>query len=312
MKRMWRAVAPALALALTAAASYAGTGAPETSRAEEVLKRARAAVGGEAKVRAVTGLSIKGRFRRVIQERELSGERELDLLLPDKYMRTESIEMPGMGSAASNTRAVSGADFWTSGTGRGGMVIMMRSDGREVTPEQKERAEREQARLLRNELARYVLALLLAPPENLPLQLTYAGEATADDGSADVIDAAGPEGFAARLFVDKTTHLPLMLTYRAQKPRMMMMTMGGGHGGGGAGKSPEELRKEAEEKLKAEGPQQPEEVEMQVRFADYKEAGGLLLPHSISVASEGQTTEEWEIKSYAVNPQFKADKFQKK
>lgn len=310
MKRLSGALALALAAALTAVA-LPRVSTSEASRAEEVLKQARAALGGEARVRGVGGLTIKGKFRRVIQEREMSGERELDLLLPDKYMRTESLAVPGMATSMTNSRALSGADFWTSGGGRGGMVIMMRSDGKEPTPEQKERAEREQARQLRHEMARYVLALLLTPPESFPLQFAYAGEATADDGSADVIDASGPEGFSARLFLDKQTHLPLMLTYLAPKPRVMMMTMQGGHGGGG-GKSPEELRKEAEEKLKAQGEPRPEEVEMQVRFSDYRETGGLLLPHHVAVASEGETTEEWEIKSYAVNPQFKADKFQKK
>jgi hypothetical protein len=64
--------------------------------------------------------------------------------------------------------------------------------------------------------------------------------------------------------------------------------------------------------MKAQGEAKPEEVEMQVRFSDYKESGGLLLPHRIASGPDGETSEEWEIKSYSVNPQFKADKFQKK
>ncbi len=35
--------------------------------------------------------------------------------------------------------------------------------------------------------ARYTLAMLLAAPGSLPLQFTYAGEAEAPDGKADVI-----------------------------------------------------------------------------------------------------------------------------
>lgn len=303
MKRLFRAFL--LALAAAGAAAALDHPKPEAARAEGVLKQARAAVGGDAKVRGVAGLSIKGKFRRVIQEREMSGEREVELLLPDKYMRTESLVMPGMGTSVTTSRAVSGTDFWASG-GRGG-VFMMRSDGREPTPEQKERAEREQARALRAEMARYALALLLNPTPDFPLQLAYAGEATADDGSADVIDAAGRDGFTARLFIDKQTRLPLMLSYRAPRPRVVTMTMQGGHG-----KSAEELRKGAEEKLKVQGDAPPEEVEMQVRFSDYREAGGLLLPHRITAGPDGETQEEWEIKSYSLNPQFKADKFQKK
>ena len=313
----------ALALAALSAGGALGRDNASASRAEEVLKQAREALGGESKIGGVRGLSIKGKFRRVMGEREMSGEREFDLLLPDKYMRTESIVMPGMAMTVNNSRAVSGREFWSSGgrMGRpGGTSFIMRGDGREPTPEDLARAEQEQARQMRAEMARYVLALLLTPTPSFPLEFSYFGEATADDGSADVIDATGPDGFSARLFLDKQTHLPLMLSYRAPKPRVNTMMQHGGPGGGGGAagaqggkaKTPEELVKEAQARMKEQGEAKPEEVEMQIRFSDYKESGGLLLPHRIASGPDGETTEEWEIKSYSVNPQFKADKFQKK
>lgn len=299
-----------LALALTGWGHTPAETRPAASRAEEVLAKARAALGGEEKLRSVQGLTIKGKYRRVIGERDTSGENEIDFLLPDKFMRTESFVLGGFGTSVTNTRALNGTEFWTDGGGRrGGNMLVLRGDGRELTKEEMEEAQKRQARMMRSEMARLVLALLLTQPADFPLQFAYAGEATADDGSAEVIDATGPDGFAARLFIDKRTHLPLMLTYRAPKPRVMMMTV---MGGPGSGKKPEELEKEAREKLKEQAAAPPEEVEMQWRFSDYREAGGLKLPHSISMGFDGETNEEWEIKSYAVNPQFKADKFQKK
>jgi hypothetical protein len=319
MQRLSR-ITLALALAALSAAGAFGKDGASASRAEEVLKQARAAVGGGAKLGGVRALSVKGKFRRVMGEREMSGERELDLLLPDKYMSTDTIVIQGMAMTITNSRAINGSEFWSSGGragGRpGGTSFIMRGDGKEPTPEDLARAEQEQARNMRVEMARYVLALLLTPTPNFPLEFSYFGEATADDGSADVIDATGPEGFAARLFLDKQTHLPLMLSYRAPKPRVVTMMQVGPRGGGGAagghGKTKEELLKEAQDKMKAQAEAKPEEVEMQVRFGDYRESGGLLLPHRIASGPEGETTEEWEIKSYSVNPQFKADKFQKK
>jgi hypothetical protein len=324
MQRLSRTTLALALVALSAAGAF-GKDNASASRAEEVLKQARAAVGGEAKLGGVRALSVKGKFRRVMGEREMSGEREFDLLLPDKYMSTETIVIQGMAMTITNTRAVNGPEFWSSGGGRGGRpggnMFVMRGDGKEPTPEDLARAEQEQARHMRVEMARYVLALLLTPTPSFPLEFSYFGEATADDGSADVIDATGPEGFSARLFLDKQTHLPLMLTYRAPKPRVVTMTMQGGPrgGGGGAagaagghGKTKEEILKEAQDRMKAQGEAKPEEVEMQVRFGDYKESGGLLLPHRIASGPDGETSEEWEIKSYSVNPQFKADKFQKK
>lgn len=298
----------ALALATVAAGGAIGTAKARATRAEEVLKQARAALGGEEKLRGVQALSFKGKFRRVIQEREMSGEREFDFQLPDKFMKTESFVPPGMTAGINSTQGLSGAESWS--TGRGGMIIM-RADGKEPTPEEKERAAKAGALRLRAEMARFVLALLATPTADFPLQFTYAGEATADDGSADVLDATGPDGFAARLFLDKQTHLPLMLTYRAPKPRMFTMTTQQG-GGKSGGKSPEEVAKEAQDKLKADAAARPEEVEMQWRFSDYRQVAGLRLPHRITSGPDGETTDEFEVKTYAVNPQFKADKLTKK
>lgn len=300
-------IRPLSALLLAAAASvgaHVGVEARGT-RAAEVLKQARAALGGEEKLRGVQGLSFKGKFRRVIQEREMAGERELEFQLPDKFVKSESFTPGGSTMSIDTSQTLSGSESWSSG--RGGMIFM-RGDGREPTQEEKDRAAKMATQRLRAEMARYLLALLAAPPTDFPIEFTYVGEATADDGSADVIDATGPDGFAARLFLDKQTHLPLMLSYRAPKPRVFTMTMQGGKGG----KSPEEAAKQAQEKLKADAAAKPEEVEMQWRFSEYREVGGLQLPHRITSGADGETTDEFEIKSYVVNPQFKADKFQKK
>lgn len=300
-------IRPLSAFLLAAAASvgaHVGVEARGT-RAAEVLKQARAALGGEEKLRGVQGLSFKGKFRRVIQEREMAGERELEFQLPDKFVKSESFTPGGSTMSIDTSQTLSGSESWSSG--RGGMIFM-RGDGREPTQEEKDRAAKMATQRLRAEMARYLLALLAAPPADFPIEFTYVGEATADDGSADVIDATGPDGFAARLFLDKQTHLPLMLSYRAPKPRVFTMTMQGGKGG----KSPDEAAKQAQEKLKADSAAKPEEVEMQWRFSEYREVGGLQLPHRITSGADGETTDEFEIKSYVVNPQFKADKFQKK
>jgi hypothetical protein len=293
-----------LALAAGAAGGRVASSEAGGSRAEEVMKQARGAMGGEEKLHGVQSLSFKGKFRRVNQEREMSGEREFEFQLPDKFSKTESFLAPGSTTSINTSQTLNGAESWSSG--RGGMLFM-RSDGKEPTAEEKERAAKAAAQRMRAEMTRYVLVLLVAQPAGFPLEFTYAGEATADDGSADVIDATGPDGFAVRLFLDKQTHLPLMLSYRAPKPRMLTMSVqGGGH------KSPEEMTKEARDKMKADAPARPEEVEMQWRFSDYRQTGGLMLPHRITSGPDGETTDELEIKSYAINPQFKADKFQKK
>jgi hypothetical protein len=298
-------------LALTGATADLSVARTAATSAEEILKQARQAIGSEDALRSVQSLAAKGKYRRILPDRDISGDREFDFQLPDKFQRSDSFNMGGMGMSASMTRTLNGAESWTDTSSPGGGVIIMRDGQAEkLTKEQLEQMQRRQTAQLRAEFARYVLALLLSPPSDFNVTYSYAGEAVADDGRADVIDASGPGGFAARLFFSKETHLPLMLSYHGPKMQMRMMSRPVGHGqpGGAA-----DAAKEARERLSKEPPTvAPEEAEYQLRFEDYRKVGGLLLPHRMTQTADGEINEEWEIKSYDINPQFKADKFQKK
>jgi hypothetical protein len=163
---------------------------------------------------------------------------------------------------------------------------------------------------------------------------TYAGQAESPDGSAHMIDVSGPEDFKARLFVDTVTHQPLMLTYMEPEARpIRMMTRGPGAGGGsgstvvtphgsattspgnasGSGSALSQLtpeqRAELEKQMKEAEATPPKLVEQRLYFADYREVDGLMLPHRITRGTPEKPTEEWEIKSYKVNPTIKPDRF---
>jgi hypothetical protein len=51
-----------------------------------------------------------------------------------------------------------------------------------------------------------------------PLTFTYVGTAEAPQGKADVLEARGAPNFAARLFIDQSTHLPIMLSWQGGPP----------------------------------------------------------------------------------------------
>jgi hypothetical protein len=286
-------------LALTLAASAAAT--PSTSndaaRAEEALKQARKAVGGEEKLTAVQSLTAKGKYRRVFGERETSGERELSFQFPDKFLVADTFAVGGLNTAATTSKGLNGGEAWQGG--RGGMIVI---GGPAMTEEQKAAMYR---RNFQTEWARLALGMLLTTQPSFPVQFTYAGEAEAEDGKADVLDAAGPEKFAARLFLDKQTHLPLMLTYKITARRMAGGALSIRHG-----MSKEEIDKMIKEQQEKAGP--PQEVEHQIRFSDFRKVGGLTLPHRITQTSDSNDmTEEWEITKYEINPQLKADTFKK-
>ena len=294
-----------LALGLLATAGRAARG-DEKARAEELLAQAREALGGEAKLKAVQSLTVSGQLRQVVGgddgQDQVQGEIQLDFLLPDKFMRTDTT---GMGDGLVEVTRIAGIngdqafmDAHSSNSG-GGMVIIRPgpTDPNSLAA---------QSRALRKEFARQLLTWLLVVPATLPIEYSYAGEAEVKDAKADAIDVKGPDDFAARLFLDKQTHRPLLLSYRAPQPRMMMRRQVSDH--------PDEQdkqRKEIEAQAARQAGQPPPLADIEVYLSEYRAEDGILLPHRITRAVNGQFSEEWEMKKFKINPPLKADKFKK-
>lgn len=285
---------------ITASAVFAND-----SRAEEVLKQAREAMGGE-RLQKIAGLYINGQYRRTFGDRQMAGDREISISLPDKYLIEDSMNPGGMSTSIVNTRGLNGERAWSGSSGGGGMIIRMGGPGgAQLTPEQMEATQR---RMYQAEFSRYLLAMILMPPSSMQVEFKYAGESDVEDSPADVVDVTGPDRFSVRLFFDKKTHLPLLLSYRGPKPRMLTMARQGGE------RNPDDIKKareEAEKKMREEGPAVPEEVDFFIRLTDHKKVDGVILPHKFTFLTESEVSEEFEISKYQVNPQFKADKFQK-
>ena len=74
--------------------------------------------------------------------------------------------------------------------------------------------------------------------------------------------------------------------------------------------SPEEMEKRAKEAQEraASAPL----VEMQMRFEDFRDEGGLRLPHRITKSVNDETTEEINLTKFKLNPALKPDHFVKK
>lgn len=277
----------------------------DDARAQEILKQARAAVGGDEQLKNIQSLNINGQYRRVFGERQLGGDREISIELPNKYYIEDSMNPGGLSTALINYRTLNGEHAWNGQSGGGGGMVF-RMTGPQATPEQMEAGLR---RMLRMEMARYLLAVTLASPDSLALQYTYAGESDVDDAKAEVIDVTGPDKFAVRLFFDKNSHLPLLISYRGPKPRIVTMTR---QASGGQMK-PEDVKKardEAEKKM-SETSDPPEEADFYIRLTDHKKVGGLLLPFKFTFLTGEEVSEEFEVSKYQINPQFKSDRFEK-
>jgi hypothetical protein len=294
----------ALPLALTL---QAGAAAAADEKADELLAALRQALGGN-KVEGVKTLSATGEFRRMMGDREMNGDLTIEVIAPDKFKRTEDMGIPG-GPTFSRVVALNGTDFWEDSTNRGGGPGMMRfggpggpggpgGSGQGPTDEDRQRWRQAQQRRVAGELQRNLLLWL----GRTTAPATYVGEAEAEDGKADVIEVK-PEGAAAmRLFLDQQTHMPLMLTYTGVMPRMVVRQAGG------PPPTPEEMRKRWEEARS----QPPQEVTYEVHLDDYKDVGGVMLPHRMTQSVDGKPTEEWTVNAFKVNPNLKPESFVKK
>lgn len=265
-------------------------------KAQQILAAARTAIGGE-KLKSLQSLSVEGEFRRSMGQMEMSGTLNVDMLMPDKVLRTEVMNMMG-GIEITRLEAVNGDKVWEDqqqGGGGGGVVMIRR--GRANDPKASED-------MIRSEALRTSFGFLLNTPSSLPATFAYAGEAEAPEGKADVLDAKVPAGPALRLYFDQKSHRLLMLSYKGKRPRMITQTRTDGP------PSHEEMEKRVKE-AEAEAAKQPD-VEYQTRFSEYKEVSGIWLPHKISKGIESETNEEITITKVKVNPSLKPEKFVKK
>src|ERR1043165_4794762 len=300
-----------LLLILTLILSSATAAFADDARAQKILKQARQAIGGEEKLQQIQGLQINGQYRRVFGERQMGGDREISILLPNKYLVEDAMNAGGLSTALINYRGLNGDKAWSGNSGGGGGMVFRIGGpggpgGQPPSPEQMEAMLR---RIYTAEFSRYLLAIILTPPPSLAVEYKYAGESDVEDAQADVIDVSGPNKFAVRVFFDKKSHMPLLLSYRGPKPRIMKMT----RQAGSAPKAEDvaKAREEAEKKMQTEAPPAPEEVDFYIRMTDYKKVGGVMVPHKLTFLTENEVSEEFEISKYQLNPQFKADRFEK-
>jgi hypothetical protein len=315
-----------------------------------LMADARQALGGADKLAAVKTLQVKGSFRRQAGNNQIEGDLELLVQAPDKMKRTEDTSLPGGGPSIVATQTLNGTEVWDENTGggrggfgggfggggfgggrggfggggggfgRGGAAGGRPADngaapagGRNIDPEQIRQA---QLRQRQGDLSRLMLIWLLSTDA----PVTWIGEAQSPDGMADVLEVRPADGGAAtRLFLDTTSHMPLMITWQGNAGQFGARRGGGrgarGAADGAAGAPPDGPPPAAAPGDQAQAPRRggpPPQVTLQMALSDYKTVGGIKLPHTIARVVAGQTTEEWTISSYKLNQTFKANTFEQK
>lgn len=296
------------------------------AKAVELLADARKAIGGDNTPRAVKTLQVNGSFRRTAGNNTLDGDVEMRIEIPDKYRRDESVGLAG-GPNVDRTEALNGNDTWqeTSGggpgggfgggrggfgaggggnrAGRGGFGGARGRDpqtgdqsatavgGRgQIDPARLQEAQR---RMRQADFSRLTLGWLLTTDA----PVTWVGTAESPEGNADVLEIKPADGEPTRLFLDVSTHMPLMMTWQGPRNRALQGRRGG--------------RADQANPDPQPAPAPPPSATFAMHLSDYKTVNGIKLPFTITRSVNDQTLEEITIKSYKVNPSFKANTFTK-
>ena len=177
----------------------------------------------------------------------------------------------------------------------------------QIDPERLREAQRRQRQ---TDLSRYLLAWLLMTDQ----PIAWIGTAQSPDGTADVLQVTPQDGVPMRLFLDTSTHMPLMITWEAGGGGRF--GFGGGRRGGDAAPgaaAPDAAGGAGDQRgrqgRRGGGAGQP--VTNELHLTEYKTVNGIKLPHLMTRSVNGQTTEEMTVKSYKINPNFKANTFTK-
>jgi hypothetical protein len=310
---------------------------PEELKANDVLAEARKALGGEDKLASVKKLQITGTTRRANGNFNLEGDTEIFLELPGKFRRNESLTIGVGGSSMDRTDILNGSefssevsgDFGARGRGRfgggfpggaGGGADGGNAQQGAPSPEALERLRDFQRRNLQSEVSRLLVALLLT--SETPFR--WIGTAQAPEGTADVLEVKTPDGNASRVFIDTMSHMPLMLTWTGPAGRGFGRGGQGRRGQGGADTgAPAPEGRAAGDQPAAQGAgadqargrggraAQGPPVTLEMHLAEYKTVNGIKLPHLITRGVSGETNEEWVVRSYRINPSFRANTFTK-
>ena len=310
-----------------AASVYAGQAQDPAAKAASILAEARKALGGDDKLAAIKTLEIKGTARRGAGDVNVEGEMTISVERPGKYLRKEQILLGNGGIDV--IEGLNGADAWQEQKFSGGMNFDDGGGGGQrgggfrgagaQTPATGAAADdpaAKQAQLAARqaEVARVILALLLTTDQ----PVKWTGTAVTPQATAEVLEMTSPDGNPVRLLIDSKSYMPLMLTWTgvAQDPIAALAARAGFRGRGRGGRGGFVGGRQ--------GPQQPQQgakvasadelakpTALRMFLSEYKAVNGIKLPHLLVRGAGDQVTEEWEIKSYKVNPNFKADTFQK-
>jgi hypothetical protein len=286
---------------LAAIVAISATLTAQTKDPAAVLAAARQALGGEKKLSAVKSFTATGRTRQVRGDNLVPIEFEIFVELPDKYLRKDEIPAQESGPTASGFNG----EEWLQDPPPAAAPPPPPAPAGPAAPPRNPAAAR--VATLKQDFARLTLGMFAASFSAYPLTFAYVGEAEAPQGKADVVDGKGPNSFTIRLFVNKETHLPIMVSWTGAPAGR------GGRPGGPAGERPAPgpgpVAAPSRGERGAAPAAPPAPVENRLYFADYRDVDGMQFPFRLRRAVGADTIEETTFDRFKVNGKIDPKKF---
>jgi hypothetical protein len=232
-----------LSLTFLASAIIAMAQAPEapaaSGEAAVVLTAARDTLGGEKRIAGIKTIVASGATRQLQGDNLIPILFEINIELPDKYVRTDEIParesgpnsrgfngdaLIQSGDAAGSARrggppAAPSAPAGASGgkpassAPAGAPTVGLPTEAATGASAAKVGAPPSPTTPIKQDFARLTLGMFATSFSSYPLSFSHVGQAEAPEGKADVLEVKGAGNFTARLFIDSKTHLPLMLSW---------------------------------------------------------------------------------------------------
>jgi hypothetical protein len=288
----------------------------KSERAEELIKLARVAVGGEEALGSIQTLSVSAKLRRPIKyvsvqspkkvvekEKVLSGKVELDFMLPHRFRKRTSGERL-RGFPFAYIEVVNGERAWRNPPLR---TISSHKDSRVIDVDDFERTIELQRRGARQQLSLFSLGLLLKTLPTYPLQYSYLGKIKTLDGEANAIAVTDPENKQMYLLLDPKSNLPIAFawTFIASRQKTVIPEAVAFYNPRFFRELMQRLQQERRERMTP-----PQRYEMQMKFSDYRLVSRVLLPHRITTTLNQEIIEEMTFNEFEINRSISPKKFE--
>jgi hypothetical protein len=285
------------------------------TRAKELIRLARAAIGGEEALGRIQTVTASGKYRRLVKyvsvqspskviekEKALSGKMEFEFALPEKFRRRVAGEtLRGFGY--SFAQIVNGDQAWRDPPMR---PFSPYGDRRVIDVSDVERTEFLQATGARQELTYFSMGWLLHALPSYPLEMKYAGIVQIEAEQAHAILAQGPSGFQFAVLLDLKTYAPVALAISFVENIQQTVIVESAGYFDRRFMQETYARARAERRARAKPAQR---YEMIIRFSDRRPVEGALLPFRVTTSLNGAVIEEMTMNEFEINREINPKRF---